>query len=148
VNRFFKYGIALAAIGLLFCACKKEDPTLNYPKISNIEVMPDTVVEFADTVIISFDYEDHNGDLGFQDPNTPSITVKDSRLENPDYYHLQPLAPLNVEVPIQGRLQIKLNNLFIIGNADTETLNLKVQLKDREGNLSNELTSGDIIVVR
>lgn len=135
-------------LAFLFSACEKEDPLANFPKISNLEVFPDTVVEFADTVLITFDYVDGNGDLGNFDPNINSLSVKDSRLENADWYHIQPLSPIGSNVSIQGKLTVKLNNLFLIGNSNMEALTLKVQITDREGHESDELISGEIIVVR
>lgn len=149
MNKLLTYSLLLAFGGaILLSACKKDDEDVNTPVISNLKIEPDTVVEFIDTVIISFDYVDANGDLGEPDPNVNTVSVKDSRLENADWYHLPPLAPQDEDLPIQGTLQIKLNNLFIIGNADMETLNLTVQIQDREGNISNELFSHDVIVVR
>lgn len=150
VNNLLKYGSmgVLGLMTLIIFSCKKEDPNANIPVIKNLQIFPDTVTEFVDSVIITFDYVDNNGDLGFQDPNTPSVSVKDSRLQNPDWYHVQPLAPMGSEIPIQGTLRIKLNNLFVIGNAPSETLNFKVIIKDREENQSNELLSKDVTVLR
>ncbi len=133
---------------ILLSSCKKDEEDVNTPVISDLKVEPDTVVEFIDTVVISFSYVDRNGDLGEPDPNVNTVSVKDSRLQNADWYHLAPIAPLDASVPIEGTLKIKLNNLFIIGNADKETLNFTVQIHDREGNISNELFSHDVVVVR
>lgn len=151
VNKLIRNSGLVAAVVILLIAgvgCEKEDPNANVPVISNLQVFPDTVVEFADSVIITFDYVDNNGDLGFYDPNEPAVSVKDSRLQNADWYHVQPLAPPNTEIPIQGTLRIKLNNLFVIGNAPSEKLNFKVIIKDRELNESNELLSKDVVVLR
>lgn len=143
------YGVLVALSGgFLLSSCKKDDEDINTPVISELKIEPDTVVEFIDTVIISFNYVDRNGDLGEPDPNVNSVSVKDSRLQNADWYHLAPLAPVDVSVPIEGTLKIKLNNLFIIGNADKEVLNFTVEIRDREGNISNELFSQDVVVVR
>lgn len=149
VSRLITYSLLVLVTGVVFISsCKKSDEATNTPVISDLTITPDTAVEFIDTLIISFKYVDRNGDLGEPNPNVNSISVKDSRLENPDWYHLKPLAPLDANVPIEGTLQIKLNNLFIIGNAPSETLNFTVQIQDREGNISNELFSHDVVVVR
>lgn len=125
-------------------ACKEEPSTV--PVISNLTVEPMLVEEFTDTVTISFDYSDYDGDLGHPDPNITSLSVKDSRLEFEDLYHVQPLAPVGSNVPIQGRLSVRLNNLFILGNDSTEELQFEVMIQDRKGSWS-ELVESDTITV-
>lgn len=130
------------AIG--FMACNKEHS--NIPEITNLTVEPMLVEEFTDTVTITFDYYDYNGDLGHPDPNITSLSVKDSRLQFEDLYHVQPLAPEDANVPIQGRLSVRLNNLFILGNDTMEQLQFEVMMQDRAGNWS-ELVESDTITV-
>jgi len=114
--------------------------------ISNLTVEPMVVEEFTDTVTISFDYYDYNGDLGYLDPNVTSLSVKDSRLQFEDLYHVAPLAPIDANVPIQGKLSVRLNNLFILGNDTVERLQFEVMIKDRNGRWS-ELVESDTITV-
>lgn len=135
--------LALLAI-VLFSSCQEEHSDI--PEITDLTVEPIRVAEFADSVIISFNYYDHNGDLGHQDPNVTSLSVKDSRLQFEDLYHVQPLAPIDANVPIQGRLSVKLNNLFILGNDSIEKLQFEVMIQDRKGNWS-ELVESDTITV-
>ncbi len=127
-----------------FSACKKEQSEI--PEISNLTVTPTQVEEFTDSVTISFDYYDFNGDLGHSDPNVTSLSVKDSRLQFEDLYHVKPLAPEDANVPIQGRLTVRLNNLFILGNDSVEQLQFEVMIQDRAGNWS-ELVESDTITV-
>ncbi len=125
-------------------SCKEEHSDI--PVITNLVVEPMTVEEFTDTVTITFDYSDYNGDLGHLDPNVTSLSVKDSRLQFEDLYHVAPLAPIDANVPIQGRLTIKLNNLFILGNDSVERLQFEVMIRDRDGHWS-ELVESDTITV-
>lgn len=136
--------VVLCLLGSLLAACNEEHS--NIPEITNLTVEPTLVEEFADTVTISFDYYDYNGDLGHPDPNVTSLSVKDSRLQFEDLYHVQPLAPEGANVPIQGRLSVKLNNLFILGNDTVERLQFEVMIQDRAGNWS-ELVESDTITV-
>lgn len=136
--------IILLLTVLLFASCKEEHSDI--PEITNLTVEPMLVEEFSDTVTISFNYYDYNGDLGHLDPNVTSLSVKDSRLQYEDLYHVQPLAPIDANVPIQGRLTVKLNNLFILGNDSIEKLQFEVMIQDREGNWS-ELVESDTITV-
>lgn len=134
----------LLVVGWLVSSCNEEPSTI--PEISNLTVEPMMVEEFTDTVTISFDYYDYNGDLGHPDPNVTSLSVKDSRLQFEDLYHVQPLAPVDANVPIQGRLAVRLNNLFILGNDSIEELQFEVMIQDRKGNWS-ELVESDTITV-
>jgi hypothetical protein len=131
-------------LALLVSACDEEPSSI--PEITNLTVEPMLVEEFTDTVTISFDYYDYNGDLGHPDPNITSLSVKDSRLQFEDLYHVQPLAPVEANVPTQGRLSVRLNNLFILGNDSVEELQFEVMIQDRRGNWS-ELVESDTITV-
>ena len=141
---FFYIVIHLLVMG---SSCAEDEGT-DAPVISNLTITPSYIEEFADSVLISFDYADRNGDLGHPDPNVSTLTVKDSRLENADLYHVQPLAPPGVEVQIQGRLTVKLNAMFVLGNSPTEKLQFEVQLQDLAGNMSNLLVSDTLMVPR
>lgn len=132
-------------LGLMAC---DSDEGSDLPEISDLTITPSMVQEFADSVLISFDYADRNGDLGHPDPNVAMLIVKDSRLEFADQYHVQPLAPMGVQVQMQGRLTVKLNNLFVLGNSSLEKLQFTVQMRDRAGNWSNLLISDTVMVVR
>jgi hypothetical protein len=131
---------------LVFGSCKEENSDV--PEISDLTIEPMLVQEFTDSVTISFNYYDHNGDLGHSDPNVTSLSVKDSRLQNADLYHVKPLSPEGSNVPIQGRLSVRLNNLFILGNDTVEELQFEVMMQDKSGNWSNLLESDTISVYR
>lgn len=139
--------ILVAITALIAVGCKKEEVT-EAPVISNLVVEPMVVTEFVDTVTVTFDYADITGDLGFENPNIPSIFIKDSRLENADGYHIHPLTPDLQTLDIRGTISVRLNNLFILGNDSTESLLLSVTMDDRAGNTSNELVSDSVLVVR
>lgn len=138
--------LTLPILGLLIASCNEEHSDI--PELSNLVVEPTLVEEFTDTVTITFDYYDYNGDLGHQDPNVTSLSVKDSRLQNADLYHVQPLSPENANVPIQGKLSVRLNNLFILGNDSVEELQFEVMIQDRNGNWSELIESDTISVYR
>lgn len=142
-----KLSISLLALLVIGIAACNQEPS-DIPEISNLNIEPTEVAEFSDTVTISFDFYDYNGDLGHPDPNITSLSVKDSRLQNADQYHVQPLAPIDANVEIQGRLSVRLNNLFILGNDTVEELRFEIQIEDRKGNLSNKLESDTIVVYR
>ena len=133
---------------MVFVAVSCNEEPSDIPEISNLTVQPMVVQEFTDSVTITFDYSDFNGDLGHLDPNVTSLSVKDSRLQNADLYHVIPLSPEGSNVPIQGKLTVQLNNLFILGNDTLEELQFEVMMQDQNGNWSNLLESDTISVYR
>lgn len=133
---------------VLLAAASCNEQQSDIPEISNLTVTPLLVSEFTDSVVITFDYYDFNGDLGHQDPNVSSLSVKDSRLQSADLYHVIPLSPEGSNVPIQGRMSVRLNNLFILGNDTMEELQFEVMMQDQKGNWSNLLESDTISVYR
>ena len=84
--------------------------------------------------------------MGFSDPDYLSLEVKDSRLSNPDYYHLFPLSPPQSDVSISGEILIEVDAPFIFGNGNTETLTFTIAIQDKDKNWSNKVTT-DLITV-
>jgi len=139
----------LLIIFIVVSSCEKEHPEEYYhPSISNISVMPLELYQFIDTLVISFNYEDMDGDIGFEDPNIYALKVKDSRLENPDWFHVQPLSPLGETIPISGTLEIQINSIFLLSTANQESLTYTLSIQDRQGHWSNELVSMPITIMR
>ena len=139
--------LALMVTGLL--SCKKDGNILNpSPSLSLKEVLPTTVKEFTDSVVIIMDYKDGDGDLGYEEADSFALRVQDSRLLNPDWYHISPLAPPDKELSIQGSLKFTLKGLFLLGNGGQETTTFSIQIRDRAGNWSNELITPVITIVQ
>lgn len=131
---------------LVLFSCKKDKPLPPEPTIELLSVSPMNVEQFKDSVEVVIKYIDNNGDLGDTSPDVYSLQVKDSRLANADLYHIAPLAPLDVELKIEGLLKIRLNTLFLLGNGSEEFSTLTIKLKDRAGNWSNEIATSAIAV--
>ncbi|MDZ4663886.1 MAG: hypothetical protein SGJ15_03315 [Bacteroidota bacterium] len=143
--------ISTLAIAALLISCKKkEEPAPDpIPTLEIVSISPSTVKEFQDSVIIKLKYKDANGDLGDQSPDLHSLYVKDSRLPNPDTYHVKPLAPISSDnIPIEGELTIKLNALFLLGTGTSEATTLNIKIKDRAGNWSKEVTSAQLTITK
>ncbi|MBP6184439.1 MAG: hypothetical protein KA479_05815 [Saprospiraceae bacterium] len=141
----------LILVLLGFIACEKKSDELPFPVIPSLqllEVSQSEVVEFQDTLEFLLFYQDGDGDLGNFDPDIPGLIVKDERLSEPDSFHLQPLAPAGVTVPIQGELRVRLPQLFLLGNGNSETTRFKIKLLDRAGNESNEVQTTPIKIIR
>lgn len=136
---------------ILFSCSKKEDNNevlSSDPKISFVSITPQEVENFNNSISLVINYKDNNGDLGFDDPDEFSLWVKDSRLDSADYYHIPPLAPLNKNLVIQGKLEIVLNSIFILGNGNEEVITLSIKLRDRANHWSNIVTTPTITIKR
>ena len=145
-----KYVIALFCLILFFSACKDDDtPVVDGIPILRVEsISPKTATQFDDPIELVLYYEDANGDLGAEDPDKLNLSVKDSRLDMADFYHIQPLAPIGANVPIQGTLKVAIKSVFLLGNGDSEKITFTVRIQDQAGNWSDESVSPEITVVK
>ena len=143
--------IVLISLPLLLNSCKKEedDQVQNTaPTISIASLSTDSVKEFVDSVIVEISYQDAQGNLGSIDPDVNDLEVKDSRLSQPDFYHVKPLAPEGFTLNISGKLRIRLSTLFLLGIGDQETATFTIRLRDQSGEWSAPVTSDPITIVR
>ncbi len=135
---------------LILCTCvlfsckkkKKSEALAPEPVIELVNVTPTNIEQFTDSVLVTIKYKDNNGDIG----DEYSLSVKDSRLVNADWYHVQPLAPLGHELKFEGTIQVKINTMFLLGNGTQEFSTLSIKLKDRAGNWSNEISTPAITI--
>jgi len=135
----------LLALSITFSSCKKKDVENEF-SIKLIEMNPAQIIEFKENINVRIAYNHSQGFVGFSDPDYLSLEIKDSRLSNPDYYHLIPLSPPESEVSITGEILIEVDAPFIFGNGNTETLTFTIRIQDEDKNLSNKVTT-DLITV-
>lgn len=136
---------------LLVLGCKKENPNTvldPIPSIRIVSISSTNIQEFVDPFYIQIEYEDGDGDLGFENPDSNSLYIRDNRLEFPDEYYVQLLAPEDANVSIRGELNIQIQTPFIFGNGNEEKTKFILQLKDRAGNLSNIIETKEITITR
>ncbi len=120
-------------------SCKKDNDDLF--NISLISSSPTSIQEFQENIIVEIEYEHSKGFMGFYDPDYLSLEVKDSRLENSDYYHLIPLNPPDNELEIKGIIRLEIDAPFLLGSGNLETLFFTIRIQDREENWSNEVST-------
>ena len=131
---------------LLVTSCKKEDDTPKIPEINLVSISPTTLVQFEEPVNIVIGYKDLDGDLGFENPDSFALQIKDNRLDNPDWYHVPPLSPIGSNVSIQGELDIQISSLFLLGNGSEEQTSFTIKMVDRAGNWSQEIMTPQLII--
>jgi hypothetical protein len=155
MRNFICNKVSVVFLGLAFLvvqSCKKDDKSEPIEKISAvpaielISMAPTSINEFGE-VVITIKYTDGDGDLGFEDADDNSIFITDNRAGIVNEFHIGPIAPLNQQIVIEGNLPINLENIILINNNQTsEQANFSVQIKDRAGNMSNVVTTGNITI--
>lgn len=135
---------------LLLClvlgSCQKDEEDLSIPEITFDGISSTEVVQFDNQVILTIGYKDSEGDLGEMDPDNNSLKVKDSRLDNPDWYHVPPITPDGQALITEGQFSVELSPLFILGNGSEEFASFSIQIRDRNGNWSNTITSDQVLI--
>ena len=140
----------LISLVVMASSCTKEgiETLSDVPKIELISVSSDTIKEFEETLLINIQYEDGDGDLGFEETDVYALYVRDIRLEEFDGFYVGPIAPPDVEVPIRGELNIEFPSLFVFGNNETETTHFEIKMVDRKYHESNLLITQDIVITK
>jgi hypothetical protein len=130
--------------------CKEEEvPRLPVePVIQLLDVSHETIRQYEDVLLIRIQYEDGDGDLGFENPEEYALFVRDIRLQEFDGFYVGPLAPPNANVPIQGELSIEFPSLFLFGNGDVEQTRFQIKMIDRAGHESNLLETETVAIIR
>lgn len=142
-----KFALPFFLASAALWGCKKDssnDPVK--PELKLVSVSATNVAEFDNAIEIVFSYEDYQGDLGSSDPDALQLSVKDSRLENADGYHIPPMTPKEKELHIKGNYTLTLRPLFRLGDTGNETTNLTLTITDRAGNVSNAIETGTITI--
>ena len=135
----------LVVLLLLAFSCKKEEVNPEF-RITLKNTTPTNLQEFQENVMVTIEYQHPEGFMGFSDPDYLSLEIHDSRLPNPDFYHLQPLSPPNQTISIQGTINIEIDSPFRFGNGDSENLTYAIRVQDNKMKWSNTVTTPIITV--
>ena len=142
--------LVLILLASMIMACE-EETVEHYPVEPQIELLGlshDTIRQYEDALVITIQYKDGDGDIGFEDPEQYALYVRDIRLENFDGFYVGPLAPPSSNVPIQGELTIEFPSLFLFGNGAVEQTRFEIKMIDRAGHESNVLETELIAIIR
>jgi len=140
--------IVLCTLLFSISSCKKKDEQTNAPQIAFVSISPSSVVEYSDSVTITFSYDDFDGDLGENNPNISNLFITDTRNNVTYNYRISELAPSGSAIHIKGNLNAVIKNTAITDNSSSQSFIYAVYVKDRAGNTSNTILSSAITVTK
>lgn len=148
--RTFKKVIFILGIAAFALACKKDDDSglldSDEPQIYVVDMFPTTARQFRDSVTIIIAFEDRNGDLGYTNPDDPSLEIRDTRITEPELYHIPPITPDKQELYTKGTFKVVLPSVFLFGNGGAERTNFHIRVKDRESHWSEYVFTPDLYI--
>ena len=139
----------MATVLLTAFSCREtadEPPFSVVPEISLKGLSGNSIIEFEDVLKLSIHYRDGDGDLGFEEPDTYAVFIRDARLLKYDGFYLGPVAPPGAVIPVQGVLNVEFPNLFVFGTRNEETTRFHIYMIDRNGHKSNEVVTPQVTV--
>jgi hypothetical protein len=131
---------------MVLSSCKKDSAVSEVPSIKMLGVSSTDILQFKDSLVITLEYTDGNGDIGETDPDKNALQIKDRRLTNADYYFVKPLAPPGSGIKIKGTISVQVRNTFLLGTGNSEITNFDIKLRDRKGNWSNNISTPEITI--
>jgi len=137
--------IYLFTIVLLF-SCEKEQVISDTPIIEFKNILPTTVQEYSDDIIITISYSDGNGDLGENNPDIHNLFVEDNRNGIVYQFRIPHLAPDNNSIAIEGDFNITINGSGITNESSSQQVNYSIYVTDRAENKSNTITTSFITI--
>ena len=129
-------------------ACKKKNKPTNTPVIAFVSISPSSAVEYVNSITISFSYDDLDGDLGENNPNSTNLFITDSRNSVTYNYRISQLAPDDASIHIRGNLNAVIKNTAITDNSSSQSVTYSLYVKDRAGNTSNTITTSAITITK
>jgi hypothetical protein len=141
---------------LLICvlaSCEKDPifkpipPLSDVPKITLKNVAPTAVRQFADSIVFTIEYEDGNGDVGWDVADSVSVFITDNRVPLTEQFFIPNVAPMTSNIAVRGQFKVVLPHTIIINPASaSEYVTFSIRLKDRAGNSSNTVTTQQMTV--
>lgn len=134
-------------IGLLSACQPGETLVPVVPEIELLEVGPQTVTAFKDSISFQVKYTDGDGDLGTNDDTERNVFIVDNRIGTQHAFRLQQLAPDGATIPITGTFRVALPNTLITDNSTEQKVIFTLYVVDRAGNESNRVDSPELTVI-
>lgn len=160
-----KEAIVLLAIGVAaFAGCIKPPSYPNEPVIEYVGVNKNTVTQgnaIRDTLAVRFSFTDGDGDISFPGDSL-DLYFRDNRTNFTDSMRLPFIPQESVNNGISGEVTVLIPNTFSIIccippngappctpniQFPTDTFYYFIQMRDRAGNISNEIQTDSIVIL-
>lgn len=143
----------LSMLLLLSIACSKEEKPEAVsvtPQILSVDVAPNHMKAYQDSLTFKIRYQDGDGDLGSSKRDEDNLFIQDNRLplDKVHRFRIAQLAPENANVPIQGNLNVVLRDVLLTDSVASQETGFTVWMKDRSGKESNRFQTGKITITR
>jgi hypothetical protein len=136
-------GFLAAAV---FSSCHKDSPIdSSTPTIELVSVSASSIQE-GDPLTFRIKYTDGDGDLGENSADAHNLFLVDNRVGVTYEYRIQELAPPGSAVIIRGNLDVELKTTAITNGTNSQLVTYSIYVKDRAGNQSNTVTTGEITI--
>ncbi|GAB4427051.1 MAG: hypothetical protein OHK0039_45240 [Bacteroidia bacterium] len=137
--------LALLALG---GSCTTDPVFPAEPRIEFIDIQPRVVKELADSILVTFRFQDGDGDLGASD-GQPNLFLIDSRINSglteaqaTNTFALPVLSPAARNPSIQGEITIKMTFTALQLGFTEQEVRYQIKLYDRAGNLATPIADG------
>ncbi|MDP5169398.1 MAG: hypothetical protein NWR72_04080 [Bacteroidia bacterium] len=138
---------ALLPLLLVGAACSNEPVFPVEPKIEFLDIQPRVVKHLQDSIVITFRFQDGDGDLGaIEDSEDFNLILIDSRINNgltelqaTNKFTLLNLTPDTRNPSIQGTMSVKLDFTANLPGQLSEQVRYQIKLFDRAGNLATPI---------
>jgi len=149
-----RFALFLAMIPWFMVSCKKDDTFPVTPEITFVSLVKYVSVSNNDSLELTFDFTDGDGDIGSPESNTSSrdIFAKLFELKNGVFVEANLAAPLEYRMPylepsgnnksLKGTVKINIDYNILQPN---DTIRYELFIKDRAGRSSNTITTSTII---
>lgn len=143
-------GLVILLFAFIFLnSCKKKEDLEydNTPNITFQSISPGTVKAYQDSISISIQYTDGDGDLGENVSGVENAFIKDLRNNLTYGLRIRQLSPDNSEIIIKGIINLVIPAVGLNdSNGQPESASFEVYIEDRAGNKSNRVTTTAITV--
>lgn len=143
----------LFSVSFVIGSCTKKEkpePISTIPKIISIDIAPNRMKAFQDSLTFKIRYQEGDGDLGSSKQEIDNLFIQDNRLPSSQVhkFRIAQLAPDNSNAPIQGNLNVVLRNILLTDSVASQDASFTVWMKDRSDKESNRFQTSKITVIR
>lgn len=143
----------LSASMLFLLSCDRSPVFPVEPQIEFMSIQPAEARHLTDSIVVSFRFQDGDGDLGATDPEEFNLFLIDSRFEDGlltraqayNNYTVMNLTPDARKPSIQGEIIVTIPFTANLPGQIDEQIRYEIVLQDRAGNVAKGIDGSDRI---